>query len=368
MRVLFVDDETQALAGLERTLFMAERGWELAFAASGADALRALRTQPADVVVSDMRMPLLDGAELLRRMRDSCPRSVRILLSGQTDQDAALRALDVAQQFLLKPCDGDALIGVIDRMAALRRLLDAPTLQAAVGRIGGLPAAPRLHAQFESLLHDPQADAAQVAAVVQADPALAAKVLQLANFGLFGDGQPVAGIHDAVRRIGLGLLRTLASASDAFQRDAAGAAEASGVVALRASRLATVIGADHAAEDVVATAALLADIGALLPGIARLCREADPQGCGVPSVAEVGAYLLGIWGLPAAVVEAVAHHRHPQRAAQCRFEAVGVVHVAVALAHGQAPDTAYLQSMGVAAQVPQWQAACARMRQDEHMP
>lgn len=365
MRVLFVDDETQVLAGLERTLFMAERGWELAFAGSGADALRA---QPADVVVSDMRMPLLDGAGLLRQMRERCPRSVRILLSGQTDQDAALRALDVAQQFLLKPCDGDALIGVLDRVVALRRLLDDAALQAAVGRIGGLPAAPRLRARFERLLDDPHADTAQVAAVVQADPALAAKVLQLANFGVFGDGQPVAGIREAVQRLGLGLLRTLAAASDAFRGDAAGAAEANGVVALRASRLAAMIGAGHADADVVATAALLADVGALLPGAAQLCREADPQGGGVPSPAQVGAYLLGIWGLPTAVVEAVAQHRHPARAAQRRFEAAGVVHVAVALARGQAPDAAYLQAMGVAAQLPRWQADCARMRHAEGVP
>ena len=83
MRVLFVDDEERVLAGIERTVFMADRDWDVAFAASGAEALTKLASQPADVVVSDMRMPLMDGAELLRRVRDTWPSAIRIILSGR---------------------------------------------------------------------------------------------------------------------------------------------------------------------------------------------------------------------------------------------------------------------------------------------
>ncbi|KLD76857.1 HDOD domain-containing protein [Xanthomonas hyacinthi] len=367
MRVLFVDDEKQVLAGLERTMFMADRDWDVAFAGSGAEALATLQAQPADVVVSDMRMPMMDGAELLRQVRDSCPRTIRIILSGHTEQEAALRSLDVAHQFLAKPCEGDALIEAIDRAVALQVLLDDPAVQAVAGRIGGLPSAPRMFAQLNRLLGDPAAGVAQVAAVVEGDPALAAKVLQLANCAFFGNGQRVAEVKEAVNRIGIGLLRTLVLASEVFHSDASDSADAICADAVRASQLAAVVGKGHAAEDVVTTAALLANVGALLPDIARLCRDADPQGRGFPSHAEIGAYLLGVWGLPGAIVEAVAHHRAPRRVAHRQYDAVGVVHVAVALAHGLAPDLEYLQSMGVAAQLPQWQAACAQIRQAEHL-
>ncbi|MFC7521622.1 HDOD domain-containing protein [Xanthomonas populi] len=367
MRVLFVDDEKQVLAGLERTMFMADRDWGVAFAGSGAEALATLQAQPADVVVSDMRMPLMDGAELLRRVRDSCPRTIRIILSGHTEQEAALRSLDVAHQFLAKPCDGDALIEAIDRAVALQLLLDDPAVQAVAGRIGGLPSAPRMFAQLNRLLGDASTGVAQVAAVVESDPALAAKVLQLANCAFFGNGHRVIEIKDAVNRLGISLLRTLVLASEVFHSGAGDSADAIRADAVRASRLAVAVGRGHAAEDVVTTAALLANVGALLPDIARLCRDADPQGRGFPSHAEIGAYLLGVWGLPGAIVEAVAHHRDPHRVAHRQFDAVGVVHVAVALAHGVAPDLDYLQSMGVAAQLPRWQAACVQIREAEQV-
>ncbi|MBN6148792.1 HDOD domain-containing protein [Xanthomonas sp. AmX2] len=368
MRVLFVDDEKQVLAGIERTLFMADRDWDVAFAGSGAEALTTLAGAPADVVVSDMRMPLMDGAELLRRVRERWPRTIRIILSGHTEQEAALRSLDVAHQFLAKPCDGDALIEAIDRAVALQVLLADPAVQAVAGRIGGLPSAPRMFERLNRLLGDCNCGVAQIAEVVEGDPALAAKVLQLANCAFFGNGHRVNDIKDAVGRIGISLLRTLVLASEVFHSDGGDSADAIRTNAVRASRLAAAIAKGYASEDIVVTAALLANIGRLLPDIDRLCRDADPDSSGFPSHAEIGAYLLGVWGLPGAIVEAVAHHHCPGRVEHRQFDAVGVVHVAVALARGEAPDADYLQAMGVAAELPQWQAACARIREAEQIP
>lgn len=357
MRVLFVDDEERVLAGIERTVFMADRDWEVAFAASGAEALDQLASQPADVVVSDMRMPLMDGAELLRRVRDTWPSAIRIILSGHTEQEAALRSLDVAHQFLAKPCDGDALIESIDRAVNLQELLRDKAIQDVVGRIGSLPAAPRMYEQLNRLLCDGSADIGQIAATVQGDPALAAKVLQLANCAFFRIGHDVTDINEAVVHIGLNTLRTLVLASEVFRGGACAEVDAMRIRAVRASRLAAEIGKPFAPRETVATAALLADVGLLLPDIGRLCGEVDTEGKGFPSHAEVGAYLLGMWGLPAAIVEAVAHHHCPQRVNHSEFDAVGVVHVAVALSKGAEPDLAYLVRMGVAEQLPQWRMA-----------
>lgn len=357
MRVLFVDDEERVLAGIERTVFMADRDWDVAFAASGAEALTKLASQPADVVVSDMRMPLMDGAELLRRVRDTWPSAIRIILSGHTEQESALRSLDVAHQFLTKPCDGDALIQSIDRAVGLQKLLRDKAIQEVVGRIGSLPAAPRMYERLNRLLCDGSADIGQIAGIVQGDPALAAKVLQLANSAFFRIGHDVTDISEAVVHIGLNTLRTLVLASEVFRGGACADVDAMRIRAVRASRLAGEIGKPFAPRETVTTAALLADVGLLLPDVGRLCGEVDVEGKGFPSHAEVGAYLLGMWGLPGTIVEAVAHHHRPHRVSHSSFDAVGVVHVVVALSKGSEPDHEYLSKMGVADQLPRWKAA-----------
>ena len=114
MRILFVDDERRVLVGIERMLFGMGRDWEILLAGSGDEALAELERGPVDVVVSDMRMPGMDGAELLRRVQQGWPSTLRMLLSGHTETDAAMRALNVAQQFLSKPCEPEALVGTIE--------------------------------------------------------------------------------------------------------------------------------------------------------------------------------------------------------------------------------------------------------------
>lgn len=368
MRVLFVDDEERVLAGIERTLFMADRDWEVEFATSGADALDKLAARAADVIVSDMRMPLMDGAELMRHVREGWPSAIRIILSGQTEQESALQSLEVAHQFLAKPCDGDTLLRSIDRAVDLQALLHHTAIKAVIGRIGSLPSAPRMYLKLSALLRDGNAGIGRFAAIVQSDPALAAKVLQLANCAFFRAGHDVADIGEAVTRIGLDTLRAVALSTEIARAQAHADADAMQLRAFRASCLAMEIAKSHAPAETVAAAALLADIGLLVPQVQRLCEELDPDGRGFPSHAEVGAYLLGIWGLPSAIVEAVAHHLRPARVAQDRFDAVGVVHVAVALSKGFVPDQAFLQTMGVADQLPAWREACAAVLIDGHAP
>ncbi|HSX65404.1 MAG TPA: HDOD domain-containing protein [Pseudoxanthomonas sp.] len=365
MRVLFVDDEEKVLAGMERTLFMADLGWDAEFARSGAEALERLAARPADVVVSDMRMPIMDGGELLRRVRDGWPCAVRIILSGHTEQEAALRSLDVAHQFLSKPCDGEAMIEAIQRAVNLQTLLRDKAIQEVVGRIGSLPAAPRMYERFNRLLSDGTSNIGQISAVVQSEPALAAKVLQLANCAFFRIGHDVADIHEAVVHIGLNTLRTLVLASEVFRSCCCGQADAMRMRAVRASRLAAAIAEPYALIETVTSAALLADVGRLLPGVDRLCEEVDVDGTGFPSHAEVGAYLLGMWGLPGAIIEAVAHHHAPGRVNHSEFDAVGVVHVAVTLSQGLQPDLEYLQKMRVADRLPAWQQACRTVLEGE---
>src|SRR4051812_44920496 len=105
MKVLFVDDEPRVLQALKRSLAISNVPWEAHFVDGGAAALSALESETYDVVVTDMRMPGVDGAAVLNAARERDPSIVRIVLSGQADEAAALRVVRVAHQFLAKPCD-----------------------------------------------------------------------------------------------------------------------------------------------------------------------------------------------------------------------------------------------------------------------
>ncbi|MCW2742996.1 MAG: two-component system response regulator [Blastococcus sp.] len=120
--ILLVDDEVAILDGLRRQL---RKKFAVHTASSGAEALRLLQTQPVAVVVSDMRMPQMDGATFLSRVRGLYPDVVRILLTGQTDTQAAITAVNEGQiyRFLTKPCPPEVLIEEIGSAVELNRLV-----------------------------------------------------------------------------------------------------------------------------------------------------------------------------------------------------------------------------------------------------
>ena len=112
-QVLFVDDEPNVLQGLQRMLHPLRNEWQMTFVQSGAEALVRLEQETFDVVVSDMRMPGMDGARLLNEVMQRFPRVVRIMLSGQVGKEAVLKATGPTHAYLSKPCEPEALKAAI---------------------------------------------------------------------------------------------------------------------------------------------------------------------------------------------------------------------------------------------------------------
>jgi len=108
-RIIFVDDEPKVLNGIRRFLYPMRREWDMSFACSGAQALEIMSHGPFDVIVTDVRMPGMDGTELLARVRDLHPAVVRIVLSGHSDRDLRLKAAASAHKYLSKPCGAESL-------------------------------------------------------------------------------------------------------------------------------------------------------------------------------------------------------------------------------------------------------------------
>jgi putative nucleotidyltransferase with HDIG domain len=315
-----------------------------------------LDAQSFDVIVSDMRMPGIDGAALLDAVREKYPAMLRVILSGYTELEASFRAVPVAHQFLLKPCDADALRSAIERATSLVEALNSKMLTGLVGSLQDLPSVPRAFAELRDALADPETSIDRLVKIVESDVAITAKVLQLVNSAFFGVTREVSDIKTAVSYLGISILQNLVLSLEAFRcfqpkkaipgfsldqfhEHAHLAAKIAGAAPGKAKQAGAAVGA-----------ALLHDIGKLVIAerapehLARAIKGAQQEKrplyvieeelIGV-SHAEVGAYLLSLWGLPYPLVEAVAHHHHPARVPQEQLDVIPIVYLANLLAHEQ---------------------------------
>jgi HD-like signal output (HDOD) protein/CheY-like chemotaxis protein len=336
LRVLFVDDEPRVLDGMRRMLHGLRDAWDMEFVGSAGEALARLRAPalPPDVVVTDMRMPGMDGGELLERVRAEQPHTVRLILSGHTDARAVLRSVNGTHQFLAKPCDPDRLRATIDRACRLRRVLAEPVVHRLAGAVGALPSVPAIYRELVACLQAPNATLTDVGRIVARDVAMTAKLLQLVNSAWVGLPRAVTSAERAAAVLGLDTLMALVLGHGLFATPCLAPAVAARVAALRehslatavaARSLATVLGSDAAGREHAFLAGMLHDAGGLLlatsgplPGLAAATPHAGEAAAERTahgtSHAELGAYLLGIWGLPDPVVEAVAWHEDPAAA------------------------------------------------------
>ncbi len=331
MKILFVDDEIRVLEALERSLEMiVDDDWQLEFVNSGAAALARMAEEDFDVVVTDMRMPGIDGAELLARARELAPRTVRIVLSGQMEASNALRAMERAHQILGKPCRAELVLDVLRSSTRFRTMLDDEPFRRAVISIDRLPAAPSTYREIQAELARSNASAATVAAIVAKDPGLTARMLQVANSPFFGGARRIDDVRNAISRLGLQMISALAlgaifdeSESSSHELDLGALARSGLHTATLTARLAPSEG-QHAY-----LAGMLSEVGRVVFAVtdprrfdrgerqirehARSIVEVEREIWGVGH-AEVGAYLLAVWGLPDGVVDAVCGHHRPLEA------------------------------------------------------
>jgi HD-like signal output (HDOD) protein/CheY-like chemotaxis protein len=398
-RILFVDDEPRLLDALSRMLRPRRHEWDMTFVVGGEAGIAALDAESFDVLVTDMRMPVVDGVAVLRHARERSPRTVRIALSGQTELAVMTRSVSLVHQFLAKPCDPVVLRSVIERVCALQSLLNDPLLQHVVGQLGELPVLPRTYARFAAALEDPETSIKSIIRIVEQDVALAARCLQLANSAYFGLRRPVDTLEQAVTYLGIGMLRDLVLSTAAFSsfkpgrqltNEGLARLERHSVVVANVARA---ILDHHELGQQAFMAGMLHDIGVLVlatcgssaSGVLadhEICgwTDADPERqasdvdadgavrnatVGRVTHAEVGAYLLGLWGLPHAIVEAVAFHHQPARARPDRFDVLGAVYTANQLVHeiessdgssepsGAAELGTFLENVGLTQRLPE---------------
>jgi HD-like signal output (HDOD) protein/FixJ family two-component response regulator len=334
-RILFVDDEPKILEALQRMLRPMRDSWEMNFATDGEAALTQLREGKFDVVVTDMRMPGMDGAALLSEVRIEYPHMVRIVLSGHSDEQLILSSVGQAHQYLSKPCEAEVLKHTIGRACALRDLLSDTSLMLLISKMQSLPSLPSLYQELMQELETADPSTKRIAAIIGKDPGMTAKILQMVNSAFFGLRRQISCPADAVSLLGIDIVKSLALSIQIFSQFKAiripGLSledlwEHNLQVATLAKQIAKSEKQSNEVVEQSFTAGLLHECGKLvlascLPdeygqtlqtmkveGLRLIEAEKKVLGASHP---EVGAYLLGLWGLPDCIVEAVAFHQNP---------------------------------------------------------
>lgn len=325
--------------------------YKMYFAESGKEALEIMETDKIDIVVSDMRMPGMDGAQLLTKVQEKHPHVVRVMLTGQADEESIMRTVGVVHQFLAKPCDPEKLKTVLLKAGALQDILITGELKKIVSKIGSLPSLPSVYLELQNAVSDPEIALDVVGAIIEKDIAMSAKVLQLVNSAFFGLFAKVDSPARAVSLLGLDTTKALVLGVGVFSQftlplnmiSAESIWEHSMLVGKIARKIAQHENAD---SDMVATcylSGILHDIGKLVlisnmpdkystiinkckkESITLLESEMQVLQAGHDSI---GAYLVGLWGFSSDTVEAVGFHHQLGRYPADTFSAAMAVHAA----------------------------------------
>ena len=391
-RILFVDDEPNVLSGLQRMLRVMRNEWEMVFVECATKALEEMAKQPFDVVVSDMRMPGMNGAELLREAMRLYPATVRIVLSGHAEHDLVKQCVGVAHQYISKPCDPEQLKSMIQNATFISGELVDEEVKRIIGAIESLPSAPQLYMALEKALKDEDVSMQALADIIQQDMGMTAKILKLVNSSFFGLQRTIKSPHEAVNYLGIDTIKGLVLVNGVFESAHTLAISALTLTDLWTHSLAVAGGAKHLAkvenlsrilQEEAFVGGVLHDIGILLLAThfpeqyERVIQMVQAEHISV-SIAEqwefgvthadIGAYLLGLWGIPASILKIVSLHHRPRFTQDKAFSPLLAVHLADVFSgsHSGHPlfessslDIGMLEELGFSPHLDRWKASLA---------
>lgn len=392
-KILFVDDEQNILDGLRRMLRPMRKEWDMTFVGGGQEALDILAKRPFDVIVSDIRMPGIDGAQLLDKVKTQYSHIVRIALSGQTSKESILRSVGPIHQYVSKPCDAENLKSTIIRVCTLRDLLSNEKLQGLISQLESLPCISSIYTELIEELQSEDASIDKIGRIISRDVGMSIKILQLVNSSFFGIRQHISSISQAVSLLGLETIKALVLSVKIFSQFNHDSLEMfsynvfmehSFAVSEWARSIAKVENMDRKLIDYALIAGMLHDVGKLILA-ARIPREyekvltltesneitmleAEREVIG-STHAEIGAYLLGLWGFSNSIIEALVFHHQPTELPDKGFSVLTAVYVANILTHKICStdnnqkgnlqiDNNYLEELGLLDRLPIWEKTC----------
>ncbi|EKD87752.1 MAG: Response regulator receiver modulated metal dependent phosphohydrolase [uncultured bacterium] len=393
-KVLLVDDNPNVLYSFKRTLHSVSNQWIILTAESAADALEIISRESVDIIISDLRMPIMDGVTLLGIVANQSPSTLRIAITGDADPVLCQQATLVAHQFIAKPIEPQELTRIINQAVGVSSLVMKADVKKAILKIANLPSQPSLYNQLLAELNKPDVDLDYLASVISQDISMTAKILQLVNSAYFGLAREVKEVSQAVFYLGVETIRDLSLSVHLFSQFDQALIARSGLGnlwdhSLRVASCSRAIAASSISDKKLIsgafTAGLLHDIGKLILGTTapdfysskkylqvedkfqNLMQEKLEFGS---THADIGAYLLGSWGLPQEIINAVLTHHSFESQKPIEFTTSMAVWFANAYvcdfsneanANGFQPTDNMLQNQVLAPRLISWNKACEQI-------
>ncbi|QPK65289.1 HDOD domain-containing protein [Methylomonas sp. LL1] len=389
--ILFVDDNEQVINGIQRQLRPYREQWTLFFAHGGAEALQLMAQQPIDLIVSDMLMPEMRGDELLKKVSELYPGTVRMILSGYADEETLKSGLEVAHQHISKPCGAETLREVISQIFKIQACVSNPRIIDGIGDPNKLPSLPKIYRELNAAMADENTTCGDLANIFARDMVLSAKLLQLVNSPYFGLKRVVSNLTEAINLIGIKKLNNLVLSvhvKAAFPvnspeterymqyiwQDAGRTAELARLIALSENQL-------EDRPDQAYLGGLLHNMGLLIflsrggDQLKTLMEQVKNTDTALEQLemaifgftrSEAAAYLLSLWKIPPRIIEAILLQNTPNDTAYDGVNALTAVHVAACLLKPPVTegydrlfdmklDTDYLQRIGKIERLPDWE-------------
>jgi HD-like signal output (HDOD) protein len=358
-QICFAGFSEEELALLQPSLAAVAGAWDCVFAPDAASTLAALARTPFDVLVANLSAGGIHDAEFLEQAARQHPRTLRFVLGDVSDRDLMVHCMGTAHQFISRPWKPQDLVSILERSLALDAWLTNDKLRSFVPRLGKLPGLPASYFEVIKTAESPNASVESIAEVIARDPALTARLLQMVNSPACGLAEKITNPREAVSMLGIETVKSLVLCLQLFAQAAPveGASlsldqlwrHSFNVAKLAARVVLRCIGSERMASDAY-TAGLLHNIGqiVLATNLAReysvvvetarnlKCplQEAELKLMGVTRH-QIGAYLLGLWGMPLPLLESTALHDTPSLTKAVEFSVLTAVHVANVLASEQ---------------------------------
>ena len=387
--ILFVGPDEDLGWELQAEATGDEGSWTVQFARSGEEGLALCVKSSFDAVIADANLPGAGGAGFLDAFMQLQPKAMRIVTSDLADVEGTMKCIGRAHHHLLKPCGAGTLHDALRHGLAAEKWLPSEAAQNLISQMREVPSPPDAYFRIVEEANSPSCSLEKIADEIAKDPAVTAKVMQLANSAVFGLQLHIVHPLEAISYIGLDTTKSLVLLAHTFAAFDPEALAGFSVDELwshsvRTGRMAQQIAVmeDAGSETVQGAfaAGLLHDIGKLLLAanspelFAKSCKLAQKLRCNLWEVeaqesldvghAELGATILEIWGLPHPITEAVALHHSPWRDRQHTFSPITAVHAANILDHEAHPDpaialpsqinTAYLTELGLENRPDEW--------------
>ncbi len=387
-KVMFVDDEKNIIDGMKRMLYPMRKEWDMIFTTSGIKALEFMKTNHVDVIISDMRMPEMDGSELLTIIKEKYPSTARYILSGYSDKDMILKTIDSADQFLSKPCNSNMIKRVIKKVLNKKNSTNKRKVIEYMSQIETMPTLPKVHRRLTRTLQSDDYTIKTIAEIIQHDVAIAAKIMQLVNSTFFGLKRSISDLTEAVTYLGIDVIKAIIASVGTFSQFTDEEMKTFEIDALYrhcttcsmlCKNILKTVSADKVLLEEATIAGLLHDIGIMVliknePSKYKVVYQ--ESGANLDFLekneklmfkithAEIGGVLLEQWGFSESIVNAVFYHHSPNDSAEISFGLANALSVADVLQRNPNLDPSntaqlnmsHLEDLNVINHIEEWKA------------